>query len=230
MKRQFRNFGTFHTKTTSHVLGARSHAWKSIESSFQSLFDFSYTCTLVFSVNRPIAFLPVISRCRRRSRCFITTAISSLMFGSMATKTKKPLNLKLPVSLRSRKHFAMKESMQQLIVQFIGNRKIRTRWNATKVSRKCITGTVQGVSRFFGWFNFFFFTLVTHQICHLTHKQGLVIWQYWTPTNRMDKLCLVVVANEFAALNDNRKDNFGTFKESDLKMSWWHSTVACVPM
>ena len=36
----------------------------------------------------------------------------------------------------------------------------------------------------------------------------------------MDKLCLVVVANEFAALNDNRKDNFGTFKESDLKMSW----------
>ena len=62
----------------------------------------------------------------------------------------------------------------------------------------------------------------------LTHKQGLVIWQYWTPTNRMDKLCLVVVANEFAALNDNRKDNFGTFKESDLKMSWWHSTVGCV--
>ena len=153
---QFRNLGTFHTKTTSHVLGARSHAWKSIESSFQSLFDFSYTCTLVPSVNRPIAFLRVISRCRRRSRCFITTAISSLMFGSMATKTKKPLNLKLPVSLRSRKHFAMKESMQQLIVQFIGNRKIRTRWNATKVSRKCITGTAQGVGRFFGWFNFFF--------------------------------------------------------------------------
>ena len=134
-----------HTKTTSHVLGARSHAWTSIESSFQSLFDFSYTCTLVPSVNRPTAFLPVISRCRRRSRCFITTAISSLMFGSMATKTKKPLNLKLPVSLRSRKHFAMKESiMQQLIVQFIGNRKITTRWNATKVSRKCITGRAGG--------------------------------------------------------------------------------------
>ena len=108
-------------------------------------------------MNRPIAFLPVISRCRRRSRCFITTAISSLMFGSMATKTKKPLNLKLPVSLRSRKHFAMKESMQQLIVQFIGNRKITTRWNATKVSRKCITGTAQVVGHFFGWFNFFFF-------------------------------------------------------------------------
>ena len=158
MYQQFRNLGTFHTKTTSHVLGARSHAWKSIESSVQSLFDFSYTCTLVFSVNRPIAFLPVISRCRRRSRCFITTAISSLMFGSMATKTKKPLNLKLPVSLRSRKHFAMKESiMQQLIVQFIGNRKITTRWNATKVSRKCITGTAQVVGHFFGWFNFFFF-------------------------------------------------------------------------
>ena len=231
MYQQFRNLGTFHTKTTSHVLGARSHAWKSIESSVQSLFDFSYTCTLVSSVNRPIAFLPVISRCRRRSRCFITTAISSLMFGSMATTTKKPLNLKLPVSLRSRKHFAMKESMQQLIVQFIGNRKITTRWNATKVSRKCITGTAQVVGHFFGWFNFFFFffTLVT-QVCHLTHKQGLVIWKYWTLTNRMDKLCLVAVANEFAALNDNRKDNFGTFKESDLKMTWWHSTVACVPM
>ena len=37
---------------------------------------------------------------------------------------------------------------------------------------------------------------------------------------RTDKLCLVAVANEFVALNDNRKDNFGTFKESDLKMSW----------
>ena len=158
-----------------------------------------------------------------------TTAISSLMFGSMATMTKKPLNLKLPVPLSSRKQFAMKESMQQLIVQFIGNRKIRTQWNATKVSRKCITATAQGVGHFFGWFNFLFFTLVT-QICHLTYKQGLVIWQYWTPTNRTDKLCLVAVANEFVALNDNRKDNFGTFKGSALKMPWWHSTVACVPM
>ena len=98
------------------------------------------------------------------------------MFGSMATKTKKPLNLKLPVSLRSRKHFAMKESiMQQLIVQFIGNRKITTRWNATKVSRKCITGTAQVVGHFFGWLNFFFFFTLVTQIWHLTHKQGLVI-------------------------------------------------------
>ena len=34
-----------------------------------------------------------------------------------------------------------------------------------------------------------------------------------------DKLCLVDVANEFAALNDNRKGNFGTFRESKSKMS-----------
>ena len=39
------------------------------------------------------------------------------------------------------------------------------------------------------------------------HKQGT------------DKLCLIDVANGFAALNKNRKSNFGTFKESDLKMS-----------
>ena len=33
---------------------------------------------------------------------------------------------------------------------------------------------------------FFFFTSVI-QIYHLPHKQGLVIWQYWTPTNREQK-------------------------------------------
>ena len=37
-------------------------------------------------------------------------------------------------------------------------------------------------------------------------------------TNR-EKLYLIDVANEFAALNENRKSKFGTFKESDLKMS-----------
>ena len=36
---------------------------------------------------------------------------------------------------------------------------------------------------------------------------------------RTDKLCLVAVANEFVALNDNRKGNFATFRESDLKKS-----------
>ena len=40
-----------------------------------------------------------------------------------------------------------------------------------------------------------------------------------THKQRTDKLCLIDVANEFAALNENRKSNFGTFKESDLKMS-----------
>ena len=42
-----------------------------------------------------------------------------------------------------------------------------------------------------------------------THKQGT------------GKLCLVAVANELVALNDNRKGNFGSFRESDLKMSGW---------
>ena len=49
-----------------------------------------------------------------------------------------------------------------------------------------------------------------------------------THKQRTDKLCLIDVANEFAALNENRKSNFGTFKESDLKMSEWHSSVASV--
>ena len=40
-----------------------------------------------------------------------------------------------------------------------------------------------------------------------THKQGT------------DKLCLIDVANEFAALSENRKSNFGTFKKSNLIMS-----------
>ena len=40
-----------------------------------------------------------------------------------------------------------------------------------------------------------------------------------THKQRTNKLCLIDVANEFAALNENRKSNFGTFKESDLKMS-----------
>ena len=38
-----------------------------------------------------------------------------------------------------------------------------------------------------------------------------------THKQRTDKLCLIDVANEFEALNENRKSNFGTFKESDLK-------------
>ena len=40
-----------------------------------------------------------------------------------------------------------------------------------------------------------------------------------THKQRTDKLCLVAVANEFVALNDNRKGNFGTFGEYNLKMS-----------
>ena len=40
-----------------------------------------------------------------------------------------------------------------------------------------------------------------------------------THKQRTDKLCLIDVANEFTALNENRKSNFGAFKESDLKLS-----------
>ena len=49
-----------------------------------------------------------------------------------------------------------------------------------------------------------------------------------THKQRTDKLCLIDVANEFTALNENRKSNFCTFKESALKMSGWHSSVASV--
>ena len=40
-----------------------------------------------------------------------------------------------------------------------------------------------------------------------------------THKQRTDKLCLIDVANEFSALNENLKSHFGTFKECDLKMS-----------
>ena len=63
--------------------------------------------------------------------------------------------------------------------------------------------------------------------CHTNKVSNLSILMN-THKQRTDKLCLVAVANEFVALNDNRKGNFGTFGESDLKMSGWHSTVKCV--
>ena len=40
-----------------------------------------------------------------------------------------------------------------------------------------------------------------------------------THKERTDNLCLIDIANEFTALNDNRRKNFGTFKESDFKIS-----------
>ena len=95
-------------------------------------------------MNRPIASLPFISRCRRQND---GNKLSNVWIHDH--HDKKPLNLKLPVPLRSRKHFAVKESMQQLIVQFIGNRKIRTRWNATKVHCSCSASALQEPRR--GW-------------------------------------------------------------------------------
>ena len=55
------------------------------------------------------------------------------------------------------------------------------------------------------------FTMVT-EICHLPHKEGLVIWQSWTPQTENRQTLSWAVANEFVALNDNRKGNFGTFQ------------------
>ena len=80
---------------------------------------------------------------------------------------------------------------------------------------------------FFRWqFFFFYFGYPDLSLTTQTRFSNLTILN--THKQRTDKLCLVAVANEFVALNDNRKGNFGTFRESDLKMSGWHSTVECV--
>ena len=39
-----------------------------------------------------------------------------------------------------------------------------------------------------------------------------------THKQRTDKLCHIDVANEFTALNENQKSNFGTFKESGMTL------------
>ena len=49
-----------------------------------------------------------------------------------------------------------------------------------------------------------------------------------THKQRTDNLCLIDIANEFTALNDNRRKNFGTFKESDFKISGWLSSFLSV--
>ena len=70
---------------------------------------------------------------------------------------------------------------------------------------------------FFGWQFFFYFGYPDLSLTTQTRFSNLTILN--THKQRTDKLCLVAVANEFVALNDNRKGNFGTFRESDLKMS-----------
>ena len=94
----------------------------------------------------------------------------------------------------------------------------------------------EGVSRphpphFFGWFNDFFYLFYFGypDLSLTTQRRFSSPTILYTHKQRTDKLCLqVAVANEFVALNDNRKGNFGSFRESDLKMSGWHSTVLCV--
>ena len=68
-----------------------------------------------------------------------------------------------------------------------------------------------------GFFFFFYFGYPDLSLTTQTRFSNLTILN--THKQRTDKLCLVAVANEFVALNDNRKGNFGTFRESDLKMS-----------
>ena len=65
---------------------------------------------------------------------------------------------------------------------------------------------------------FFYFGYPDLSLTTLTRVSNLSILMN-LHKQRTDKLCLVAVANEFVALNDNRKGNFGTFRESDLKMS-----------
>ena len=64
---------------------------------------------------------------------------------------------------------------------------------------------------------FFYFGYPDLSLTTQTRFSNLTILN--THKQRTDKLCLVAIANEFVALHDNRKGNFGSFRESDLKMS-----------
>ena len=64
---------------------------------------------------------------------------------------------------------------------------------------------------------FFYFGYPDLSLTTETRFSNLTILN--THKQRTDKLCLVAVANEFVALNDNRKGNFGTFREYNSKMS-----------
>ena len=66
-------------------------------------------------------------------------------------------------------------------------------------------------------FNCFYFGYPDLSLTTQTRFSNLTILN--THKQRTEKLCLVAVANEFVALNDNWKGNFGTCREFDLKMS-----------
>ena len=75
--------------------------------------------------------------------------------------------------------------------------------------------------------------VITNKEAHMIYARRLKTWLRSTMTQtrfsnltilnthkqRTDNLCLIDIANEFTALNDNRRKNFGTFKESDFKIS-----------
>ena len=73
---------------------------------------------------------------------------------------------------------------------------------------------------------FFYFGYPDLSLTTQTRFSNLTILN--THKQRTDKLCLVAVANEFVALNDNRKGNFGSFRESKWLKNVRVTTVACV--
>ena len=137
----------------------------------------------------------------------------------------KTVNLHKNYTTQSRCQF--KEGVQS--VQFLFSTGNNTNSEPAQVHtlyRRDRAGDGSPHPHFFGWQFFFYFGYPDLSLTTQTRFSNLTILN--THKQRTDKLCLVAVANEFVALNDNRKGNFGTFRESDLKMSKWHSTVECV--
>ena len=93
-------------------------------------------------------------------------------------------------------------------------------YNTKEMKLTVGAGTAQGVGLEPSTFSdgkIYFFGYPDLSLTTQTRFSNLTILN--TYKQRTDKLCLVAVAIGFVALNDNRKGNFGTFRESDFKMS-----------
>ena len=77
-----------------------------------------------------------------------------------------------------------------------------------------------------GKIHFFYFGYPNLSLTTQTRFSNLTVLN--THKQRTDKLCLVAVANEFVALNDNRRGNFGSFRELIRLKNVRVTTVACV--
>ena len=129
----------------------------------------------------------------------------------------KTVNLHKNYTTQSRRQF--KEGVPS--VQFLFSTGNNTNSEPAQVHtlyRRDRAGDGSPPPHFFGWQFFFYFGYPDLSLTTQTRFSNLSILMN-THKQRTDKLCLVAVANEFVALNDNRKGNFGTFRESDLKMS-----------